>query len=468
MKIIGITLSSILFLLYLYLAFLLNDLGLLSNKILLSIFVFVGVIILLVIFGMLKTKKNVLKISFFVISLLIMIACSVGIYYSNSTINFIDNIGNSKENYDYYYVIVMKDSKYTKLNDLNGEKIGQINDLSQDVIDKIDIKYEKNGYDSTNELVNALYDEKVSAIIISDIGEYLIENEDKDFTKKVRIIKTISIKKEEEVETSSKNITKEPFILYISGIDTGGSISKVSRSDVNIVATINPVSHEVLLTSIPRDYYVQLNGTTGTKDKLTHAGIYGVNKSITTIEDLLQIDIDYYAKVNFDTVVNLVDEIGGITIYSDQDLSFCNIKKGNNTVDGACALRFARERKSYASGDRHRGENQEEVIEAIINKVQTSPVILTKYNSILKNLEKNFETNVSNDVVKDFIKMQIKDMPSWEVESLNLDGYDSHNYTYSGGNSVLYVMEPNEKSVNKASETINAIISGKTFKDLGM
>lgn len=468
MKLVGIIISVILFLIYIYFGFLLNDIGLLSNKTLLCIFIFFGLMVLLIIFGMMKTKKKILKILFFIISILFIFACSIGIYYSNSTIKFINSIGDSKEVYDYYYIIVMKDSRYDKLNDLSGKKIGQVDDLDQKVTSKIDIKYEKNTYDTADELVNDLYDKKVDAIIISDVDEYLIENEDDEFTKKVRIIKTISVKKDETVEKSNKNITEEPFIMYISGIDTSGSISKVSRSDVNIVVTVNPVTYEVLLTSIPRDYYVQLHGTTGIKDKLTHAGIYGINKSLTTIEDLLQIDIDYYVRVNFDTVVNLVDEIGGITIYSDQNLSFCNIKEGNNIVDGNCALRFARERKSYATGDRHRGENQEEVIKAIIDKVQTSPTIITKYNSILKNLSKNFETNVSNDDIKDFIKMQIEDMPNWEVRSLNLDGYDSNNYTYSGGNSVLYVMEPNEKSVNDASETINAMISGKTFKDLGM
>ena len=190
--------------------------------------------------------------------------------------------------------------------------------------------------------------------------------------------------------------------------------------------------------------------------------------SIETIEDLLGIDIDYYARVNFDTVVKLVDQIGGINIYSDQDLRFCNIKKGYNEVDGKCALAFARERKSYATGDRHRGENQEEVIKAIINKVGSSPALLTKYNSVLENLKNNFETNASNEIVKSFIKLQIKDMPSWNVGVVNLDGTGSNNYTYSGGNRMLYVMEPDINTINKAKEVIEKIINGKTFYELGM
>ena len=211
-----------------------------------------------------------------------------------------------------------------------------------------------------------------------------------------------------------------------------------------------------------------MNGTTGYKDKLTHAGIYGIDKSIKTVEDLLNIKINYYARVNFDTVVNLVNQIGGISIYSDQSLKFCNIKKGYNDLNGDCALRFARERHSYQTGDRHRGENQEEVIRAIIDKVGSSSAILTKYNSIISNLQNNFETDVSSKTIKEYIKMQTKDMPKWSVKNLNLNGYDSHNYTYSYPTTKLYVMQPDINTVNKASEVINQILNNKTFSELGI
>ena len=224
----------------------------------------------------------------------------------------------------------------------------------------------------------------------------------------------------------------------------------------------------MLLTTIPRDYYVQLHGTKGLKDKLTHAGIYGINMSINTIEDLLDMDIDYYARVNFDTVVHLVNELGGINVYSDKNLSFCNIKEGYNYLMGDCALRFARERKSYETGDRHRGENQEEVIKAIINKVETSSSLLTKYNSILKNLEGDFETNATLEEIKNLVKLQVSNMPKWSIKTYNLNGRDSHNYTYSGGNRVLYVMEPDEASVNKTKEIIKAVLEGKTFEEIGI
>ena len=464
MKAFNIIFSIILCLIYGYLSYLLNDLGLLSNKVLMFTFIFVFLIIIAIIVCLLKLKSKIIKIILYIISSIIMIISILGIYYLSSTINFIDNFGNTKKDYDYYYLIVMKDSKYNTISDLKGKLIGTTDEINPNVLDKIKINYEKKVYETNNGLVSSLYSKKIDAIIISDIGEYSFEGEDDSFTKKVRVIKTIKLPKDDVVEKSDKKIVDEPFILYVSGMDTNGAISKVSRSDVNIIITVNPTTRQVLLTSIPRDYYVQLHDKKGLKDKLTH----GINKSITTIEDLLQINIDYYARVNFDTVVNLVDEIGGISIYSDQNLSFCNIKKGYNNVDGKCALRFARERHSYQTGDRHRGENQEEVIKAIISKVQSSSSILTKYSSILNNLKNNFETNASNDVVKEFIKRQMKDMKSWHVESLNLNGYDSQNYTYSMGSAKLYVMEPDMNTVNKAKDVINKIIEGKTFYDLGM
>ena len=468
MKFINIIFCIILCFLYGYLAYLLNDLGILSNNILLYICIFGGIIVIFNVVGLLKLKSKIIKFFLYIIGLIIALISSIGIYYLNSTIDFIDNFGNKKGSFNYYYVIVLKESKYTKLDDLNNALVGKSENLNSSVLDKININYEDKTYDSNNDLINALYDKIIDAIVISDIGEYLIEEQDKDFTKKVRVVETIKIPKEEKKEETNNKELEEPFILYISGIDTNGSISRVSRSDVNIIVTVNPKTHQVLLTNIPRDYYVQLHGTYGVKDKLTHAGIYGIDMSVTTIEDLLGINIDYYARVNFDTVVNLVDEVGGITIYSDQNLKFCNIKEGYNNVDGECALRFARERKSYASGDRHRGENQEEVIKAIINKVQTSSSLLTKYNKILGNLQNNFETNASNEVVKSFIKMQLKDMPTWNVGTINLDGTGASNYTYSGGNMMLYVMVPNEQTINAAKTALEGIISGKTLNELGI
>ncbi len=469
MKILNTVLSVIIVLFYIYLGYLLYDIGLLSSLLGIIGFIFLTAILLLIIFGMFKLKKKIIAYVFYILMIFVM---SIGVYYLNTTKSFIDSFDKSdKENFDNYYVVVLKSSKYTKLSDLDSKKIGVCEKLGSNVTKKININYNEENYTSCQLLKEALFQNRVDAMIINDVNEYLLSDTDDDFEKKIRIIYKISIpKKTKNVnKNDSVDVTNTPFTLFISGIDTSGAISTVSRSDVNIVVTVNPKTYEVLLTTIPRDYYVRLHGTTGYKDKLTHAGIYGIDKSVSTVEDLLNINLNYYVRVNFDSVTKLVDELGGISIYSDKALNFCNIKKGYNYLDGKCALRFARERHSYDSGDRHRGENQEEVIKAIINKVSSSSTILTKYSSILSNLQDSFETDVSSDTIKKIINLQASNMPKWNVKTLNLNGYDSHNYTYSyNSGSMLYVMEPDVNTVNKASKVINGMLKGKTFSKLGL
>lgn len=469
MKILNTVLSVIIVLFYIYLGYLLYDIGLLSSLLGIIGFIFLTAILLLIIIGMFKLKKKIIAYVFYILMIFVM---SIGVYYLNTTKSFIDSFDKSdKENFDNYYVVVLKSSKYTKLSDLDSKKIGVCEKLGSNVTKKININYNEENYTSCQLLKEALFQNRVDAMIINDVNEYLLSDTDDDFEKKIRIIYKISIpKKTKNVnKNDSVDVTNTPFTLFISGIDTSGAISTVSRSDVNIVVTVNPKTYEVLLTTIPRDYYVRLHGTTGYKDKLTHAGIYGIDKSVSTVEDLLNINLNYYVRVNFDSVTKLVDELGGISIYSDKALNFCNIKKGYNYLDGKCALRFARERHSYDSGDRHRGENQEEVIKAIINKVSSSSTILTKYSSILSNLQDSFETDVSSDTIKKIINLQASNMPKWNVKTLNLNGYDSHNYTYSyNSGSMLYVMEPDVNTVNKASKVINGMLKGKTFSKLGL
>ena len=290
---------------------------------------------------------------------------------------------------------------------------------------------------------------------------YVMEEYDDEFINKVRVIYSFKVKKSINKEKFVNNRDK-PFTIYISGIDTNGSISKVSRSDVNILMTVNPKTGSVLLTSIPRDYYVQLHNTTGYKDKLTHAGIYGVEMSINTIEDLMNIDINYYIRINFDTLVKLVDEIGGIDINSDTSFKRgkCTFNKGNNHLDGKCALSYSRERKLYSSGDRHRGQNQQQVIEAIINKITTNKEMLLKYDSILNSMKGTFESNFDATNISKLVKSQFENNTKWNVESISVDGYDSSNYTYSYYGSRLYVMEPDYETVKVAHDKILEVIGG--------
>lgn len=473
--ILKILFSILLVLIYAYTAYLLNNLGFLSNKYAIIFMIVSLIILLLVILGIFKVKKVIAKVFLYLIGIIAIVLMIVGTKYLNSTKKFIDNISKEKVSYDYYYVMVLKDSKYNKLSDLKGKTIGKTGNTESNVMHKIKMKYTEKAYANTEFLYKGLQDNTIDSMVLSSVEEYLLEQNEPDFTDKVKVIYTIKVKNK-KIKKATKSIN-EPFILFISGIDIDGKISKVSRSDVNIVVTVNPNTHEVLLTTVPRDYYVMLHGTTGLKDKLTHAGIYGIDMSVKTVEDLLDINIDYYLRVNFDTVVKLVDQMGGITIYAEKDLNYCNIKKGYNKINGKCALQFSRDRKSFSSGDRHRGQNQEEVIKAIINKAQNSSVLLTNYNSILQNLENNFETNVSNDTIKEAIKLQMKDMPKWNVNNYNLNGSDSKNYTYSVGldyythkedGKMLYVMEPDYKTVNNAKKYIKEIYNGKRFNEIGV
>ena len=256
----------------------------------------------------------------------------------------------------------------------------------------------------------------------SDVSGDLNETENhsaviESFASDTRVIYTFSIEMDNDgIAIPDKQITKEPFVLYISGSDSRTGIQAVARSDVNILAVVNPNQGKILLVSIPRDMYVQLHDTVGLKDKLTHAGVYGINMSKTTIEDFLGINIDYTMKVGFETVVEVVDRLDGIDIESDRAMrlkaengEICEYVQGKQHVNGACALRFARERKSYETGDRHRGENQQQVIVGIIGRLSSSKDYLLRIPSILDAAADLFETTISRDNVSDFVRMQLVD-----------------------------------------------------------
>lgn len=292
----------------------------------------------------------------------------------------------------------------------------------------------------------------------------IMEEETSDFNKLVDVLYTFKVKVKAQSTLKDVNVTKDSFSIYISGIDTYGEISSVSRSDVNIVMVVNPKIKQILLISIPRDYYVQLHGTTGTRDKLTHAGIYGIDMSVKTLEDLLEMDINYYIKVNFTSVIDIVDALEGLDVYSEYSFvsySGFSFKKGYNSVNGEQALDFARTRKAFADGDRQRGKNHQALIEAIIRKA-TSKSIITKYNSLLSAIDGKYQTNMGIKKITSLIKMQLNDMPSWNVTSFSLTGTDTYNYTYTY-NQLLYVMEPDEESVETAIDLIDSVLDDKSL-----
>jgi len=368
-----------------------------------------------------------------------------------------------------YYVMVNKESAYQSISDIEKKEVATYfgNDKNaQKVWKKLNQKVivTEKKYNDLSLVGEDLLKKNVEVILVSDFQKQLLKERLADFKSSTKVLYKIklSVKKTRNSSVTG-DITKDPFSIYISGIDTSGPIGTVSRSDVNIVLTVNPKTRKILLTSIPRDYYVTLHGTTGPKDKLTHAGLYGIDTSIATIEDLLNIKIEYYLKVNFDTLVSVVDKIGGVDVYSDMDFKTYKgtIKKGMNHLNGEEALAFSRERKYFAEGDRKRGEHQEEVIKAIINKVSSSTVMLTNYSSILSSLNGSFETSLPESSIKKFVKFQLDEMRPWTVATQNLDGTGSSAYTYSIPNENLYVMIPEESTVVRASDAIHELRENK-------
>ena len=406
--------------------------------------------------------RNVIGV---ILSIILIIIMVFGITYELNTLDFLKQFGFNTYKEEVYNVLVLESSDYETLGDLNGEAIGHLdNNVHKglnNAIEKIDnnIDFESVILDDINSLVDNLIDEEVAAIILEDAQITMLKETNNELMDNLRIIENYSI--ETEIKNINKDIdvTSDSYNILITGIDSYGSITRVSRSDVNMIVSVNPKENKILLTSIPRDYYVYLSDY-GDYDKLTHTGIYGIDVTTKALEDLLDIDINYYVKVNFTTLVDIVDELGGITVNSNYDFTSIDgyhFSKGNNNLNGAEALSFARERQAFSEGDRVRVENQQLVLTAIINKV-ISPSIITNYNSLLNALSGEFLTNITNKEITDLIKWQIDGMYSWDIETISLDGSNAFDYTYSYKNQKLYVMMPYPESVNSAKEKIKSVL----------
>ena len=466
----GIILGILLLIMNITLVVILKLFDIIPNNYYYLIAVVLFIISIIINFFLIFKFKNkalkVFKIIFMIISTILIVVYSFGIYYLNKTMNLFDNISVIKEEITNYYIVVLDTSIYQEPSDLYEKSLAYYENTDSEVINslKLSLKYEV--VKDMTKLKEKLYHHEVEAILISDIIKNKYEEDDETFTNNTRILKTIEIKKSIEDITKKVSIKNTPFNVLISGIDTYGDINQTSRNDVNIVATVNPNTNEILLTSIPRDYYVQLHGTTGYKDKLTHASYYGINMAVETIEDILDIDINYYVKVNFTTVVDLVNKIKGVDVYADQSINIgsCKITEGYNHLNGECALAFSRERHSYADGDRHRGRNQQEVIRAIFTKLSNSSTILTEYSDIINTLDGKFATNMDTKEITSFIKYELNDLKNYTIRNTQLDGYGSMGPTYSYPNQDLWIMIPYENTITNAKELINKVLNNESIK----
>ena len=404
------------------------------------------------------------------------------LYSTNTTLETVTDQGNKAKNT--VSVVVLNSSGLENVNSLEGSKLGVLKTIGKEAtkkslndLKKNNVTYTKKTYDNMLGMLKALYDGEVDAIVLNeayrsnvcDLEDYTNFNND---TKVIH--KTVYYTKENSSLLAVSDITSKPFSILISGNDSFGSLDDTSRSDVDMLVTINPVTSTILMTSIPRDSYVEevcddYACNYGAYDKLTHTGLYGVDTTKDTVENLLGIDINYVFRVNFTSMIDIVDALGGIDIdvaegmavsrfYTNSTLE--GVHEGTNHLDGKRALAYSRERKAYIDGDVQRARNQQQVLQAMFKKA-TSPEIITKYTSLLKALTHAFDTNMSTKEITSFIKYQIQAKPSWKFEQYVLKGDNDLQVSPELGSEVS-VIQLYPSSIHTAAEKIQAVLDGKS------
>ena len=427
------------------------------------------VIINLLICLLLCLKNIVLRIIGIIFSILLVITSIIGTNYINETNQFLDtSFNNNVVEISSYNVLVIKDSPYNKLEDLTDKTLGYLKD-DKDSLSKLNkvVRLQSNQYEDLYGLYEKLLNGEIDSIMLNEAYIDVLKEDYPDIDEKIKVLYTFDLETiiEKKPTTSVEEEILRPINIFISGSDSrSDSIINKSRSDVNMLVTINPKTHQILLTSIPRDYYVQVHGQTGLKDKLTHAGIYGIDISTKTVEDLFDIKIDYSIKIGMNAVPAVVDLVGGIEIYSDITFKSFHmpgwvVKEGMNKMDGAKALAYARERYAYTSGDRHRIRNQQQVLEAVLKKVLADKTILLKYDELLNTLGDLYRTDIPREVITDFVKEQLDTMPTWKFETQWVNGEGASMNTYTAPSYKLYVMIPYEEDVKRASTKIKEVLS---------
>ena len=404
------------------------------------------------------------------------------LYSTNTTLETVTDQKNRAKNT--VSVVALNSSSLENVNSLDGSKLGVLKTIGKEAtkksladLKKNNVTYTKKTYDNMLGMLKALYDGEVDAIVLNeayrsnvcDLEDYTNFNND---TKVIH--KTVYYTKENSSSLAVSDITSKPFNILISGNDSFGSLDENSRSDVDMLVTINPVTSTILLTSIPRDSYVKevcndYACNYGVYDKLTHTGIYGVDTTKDTIENLLDIDINYVYRVNFTSMIDIVDALGGVDVtvpkgmavskfYTNSNLE--GVHEGENHLDGKRALAYSRERKAYLDGDLQRARNQQQVLQAMFKKA-TSPEIIKNYTSLLKALIGAFDTNMTTKEITSFIKYQIQAKPSWKFEQFVLKGDNDLKMSAELGSEVSVVILY-DSYINIAHDKIQAVLDGQS------
>ena len=420
-----------------------------------------------------------------VFSLFMAVVMFTGSYYVAQANNMIGKITGSNYKVDKMVVAVRADDSAEMIEDAANYTYGvqfekgadniqtAVTDIEKQIgVDTIELKE----YDSVQDQARALVDGDCDAIIYNSAYTTLMEEAVDGYSDKVKVLYTFNIRVELDFGNSTgatdDSIIKEPFTVYISGIDVYGDVSETSRSDVNIIAVVNPQTHQILLVTTPRDYYVPIPGISGgQRDKLTHAGIYGIDASMRTLGELYETDINYYARLNFTSLIDIVDTLGGIDVYSElafttsKDSEYImDVQEGYNHFNGKETLAFCRERHNLPDGDNQRGKNQQAVITAMLKKC-LSPTMLLKANTIMEQVSKDVETNMTQEQINALIKYQLNNNATWTIQSVAAEGTNTKGTCYSSGDTELFIMEPIESSVQNIIDLVNVVEEGGTLTE---
>lgn len=483
-RIISIVFSIILVVCTLYLLIQLVTLNVLPSK-----FLFIAVAILflidtiIVILINFYSKKVVSKIILIVVTIVLSIGMGFGGYYLQKTNTMFSNITNvTSTSKNTVSVIVKESSDMQDLRDIADKKVGTLRliglvgtETCLEDIESKDIKIEQMNYDSISNLMSAFYSGEVDVVILNESYRSNVEDieEYKNFSDNTRVIYQTTFETEDtNVANSVSDITEHPFNVLITGSDSRVDISENARSDVNMVVTVNPTTNTILLTSIPRDFYVTTvcdaadGCQNGAMDKITHTGMTGINTTKRTVENLLGIEINYTVKVGFESVTKIVDALGGIDVYVEPGYAVPELLHGNgrgvtegvNHLDGELALAYSRERYAYTEGDRQRTKNQQQVVMGIIDKM-TSSSVLANYADLMDALGDTFQTTMSASEIQALIQYQMDKMPSWTVEQYMVDGAGDTLMCAELGQAA-YVMVPDQTTVELAKRKIAAVMDG--------
>lgn len=425
-----------------------------------------------------KKKKRAVGKAY---SLLLVCVLTLGTYYVAKVNNVIGMITGGGYKVDKMVVAVLVDDPAETIGDTADYNFGvqfqrggenmqaAITDIQAEV--GKDISVTECG--SVQDQAAALRDGKVQAIIYNDAYTQFLEEEFENYKDHVKIIYEHKIRVEMNFGDEGDNsLTQKPFTVYISGIDTYGEITEASRSDVNIIAVVNPKTHQVLLVTTPRDYYVEIPGISyGAKDKLTHAGTYGIDASMATLAQLYETEINYYVRLNFTSMIDIIDTLGGVDVYSELAFqtgqeSGCEveIQEGYNHLNGKQALAFCRERHNIANGDTQRGKHQQAVITAMLKKC-LSPTMLLKAGTIMNQVSGEIEMNVTQSQLNALIKNQLRTNSKWNIRSVSAEGFMAKGYCYSMSGRLLSIIEPDYDNVNQLIQLINVVEEGGVLEE---